>query len=219
MDKLSKVFGVSSYSPAVELDLNIDKIAEEAVKLCEPGKTFAVRTQRLDKTFNLTSQQVNELVGERIVKELGLKVRLKNPEQQVGIEIFKGKAYLFSETFKGPGGLPYGTAGAKAVALAEDDFGLLAAWMVMRRGLEISLVGKERPSMLKKWASGKKINWYPDKELFEAAELEKALALILPYMKTELEESFKYFGKGFPVFVPLSGFNRTEAEERMQKVL
>ncbi len=218
LEKLSKVFGVSSFSPAKEVDAELDEITEAAVRACEPGKTFAVRTQRLDKAFPLTSQQVNERVGAEIVKRLGLKVRLKNPEQQVNVEIFKGKAYVFTRTLKGPGGLPYGTAGGRAVALADDDLGLFAAWMIMRRGVETVLVGSANPAVLEEWSSGKGLK-HVQSGLFQAAEEENALAVVVPQTKEKIRDSFEYFGKGFPVFVPLSAFSEEEARKRMQKVL
>ena len=89
LDALSRVFGVASFSPAVQTALDMKELTEQALSFCVPKKTFAVRTQRIDKNFLLTSQQVNEQIGQAIVDEKKLKVNLSKPQQEIGIEILR----------------------------------------------------------------------------------------------------------------------------------
>ena len=60
--------------------------------------TFHVNTKRSDKSFFLTSPQVNHKVGEVIaLSNSNLSFQLKNPENVFGIEITKKAVYLFTD--------------------------------------------------------------------------------------------------------------------------
>jgi thiamine biosynthesis protein ThiI len=148
-EKLKNVFGIAFFSFAVETDAKIEKIKEKAFELLkgEKFKTFKIETQRSDKTFPLTSQEVNERVGEHILKKSKIKnqkskikVKLKNPDIICFIEIVEKKAFLYLEKIKGPGGLPISTGG-KAISLLSGGIDSpVAAFFVAKRGIEIIFV-------------------------------------------------------------------------------
>ncbi len=143
---LKNVFGISSLSFAVEIDRSIKKIEREALLLyrmrAQPGKTFRISTQRLDKRFHLTSQEVNALIGAFIVEQEHAQVNLDNPDIDIGVEIMHDAAYVFVGRTPGYGGLPVGVQGKVLVNL-EDRKSAVAAWMMLKRGCELMVCGDE----------------------------------------------------------------------------
>ena len=53
-------------------------------------KTFRISTKRQDKNFEFTSQEVNEIVGAKVVQKYGKKVRLNKPDLNIIIELVNG---------------------------------------------------------------------------------------------------------------------------------
>lgn len=136
---LAYVFGIVSFSPAVETEAEMEKIRQEAVKLYSKG-SFKVAAHRLEKLLG-TSIEMNTEIGAFIAENRNAKVDLKNPDVEIGIELFNGKAYVFNKTIKGPGGLPIGVTGKVAV-LVEDKNAVKAALLMMKRGCSVILVKK-----------------------------------------------------------------------------
>ena len=138
--RLSKVFGISSLSPAIEttsiLSDVIDKSLLVAGSALRQGNSFAVRCRRKgDHPY--TSLQVCREVGRRILEEFrerNLRVELENPDVELGIEIREDKAFIYMTRMEGAGGLPLGTQ-PKAVCLLSGGIDSpVACWLTMRRG-------------------------------------------------------------------------------------
>ncbi len=150
---LSKIPGVVSCSPAIEVPADMSAILDTALKEARrrlrPGMRFAVRAKR-HGDFPLTSQQINQIVGAGILKLLPkTKVDLEKPDLQIFIEIWENKAYVFSEIVDGPGGLPVGTQG-KALAWFEGKRAdTEAAALMFKRGCELELVIPHRKALKK----------------------------------------------------------------------
>lgn len=134
---LANVFGIISFSPATETDVKIEKIKEEAFKKYTKG-TFRVSCQRLDKSI-ANSLEMNRDIGQFIVDRTKAKVSLKNPDVDIGVELFNKKAYVFNKTIKGAGGLPVGVTGTVAL-LVEDKNAVKAGLLMMKRGCRLILV-------------------------------------------------------------------------------
>ncbi len=141
--KLSKVFGVSSLSPAVETTSKLDDIISTSLSLAfsrlRKGNSFAVKCRRIG-SHSYTSVNVCEEVGRRILtelSELNLKVDLKNPEVKLGIEIRDESAFLYTETIQGAGGLPLGTQPKVVCLLSGGIDSPVACWLAMKRGCPI----------------------------------------------------------------------------------
>jgi thiamine biosynthesis protein ThiI len=141
--KLSKVFGVSSLSPAIETTSKLDDIILTSLPLAHSrlhkGNSFAVKCRRIG-SHPYTSMKVCEEVGRRILNELselGLRVDLKNPEVRLGIEIRDESAFLYTDTIAGAGGLPLGTQPKVVCLLSGGIDSPVACWLAMRRGCPI----------------------------------------------------------------------------------
>jgi len=139
---LARVFGIQSLSvalpgPGDSLETIVDRGAEvfgEAVR----GKRFAVRARLVGKPKDLgfRSRDIEIALGAKL-RESALRVDLDEPEVTASIEVQAGRAYYFTETVAGDGGLPLGTEG-RALALVSGGFdSAVAAWQLMRRGLAL----------------------------------------------------------------------------------
>jgi thiamine biosynthesis protein ThiI len=158
---LKDVFGIASISPAVEVETDIERIKEAALKMFKKG-TFRISTQRLTKEFKLTSEKMNRELGEYIVKNGG-KVDLKNFDTEIAVEIYKNRAFVFTERIYGFGGLPIGSEG-KLAGIIFNKRGVEAAKMMMKRGVCIIGIGDEKfINQLNKWDYGCKTEIIPFK--------------------------------------------------------
>ncbi|MFH1834704.1 MAG: THUMP domain-containing protein [Methanobacteriota archaeon] len=140
--RVSRVFGVTSTSPALETEVDLDVIVDVALKYSENkvvrDSSFAVRAKKSGKQ-SFSTKDVEVVVGDAIRKASGARVDLTFPDTTVYIEVYGDKAFVFTDKLAGVGGLPYGTQG-RLLAQVNSERDLLAAWMLMRRGCEILLV-------------------------------------------------------------------------------
>ncbi|MFH0987257.1 MAG: THUMP domain-containing protein, partial [Candidatus Micrarchaeota archaeon] len=106
MKKLKRVFGIISFSPAEECGLSIEAIQRKVKKDFLPAvaksKSFALSTQRIDKTIKIRSDEVNKKIGQFVKDKTGVKVDLDNPDITLYIELYNDLAYLFTEKIRGP---------------------------------------------------------------------------------------------------------------------
>ncbi len=139
IDKLKNVFGLSVIHPAFEVKTDLDVIQKKILKIIklDKSRTFAVRARRVTKDFPLTSQQINEKIGDFVRKKTKAKVDLENPNVEINVEIIGKRTLLFTEKIRCLGGLPVGVSG-KVVCLTSGGIDSpVAAWMMLKRGCEI----------------------------------------------------------------------------------
>jgi len=143
LEPLARVFGLVSISPVQEVDPTLDEIVEAAVQESaaagvSPGVTFRVRTRRSDKAFPYTSPEINAIVGEAIVRELGGKVNLSDDaDVTVGVEVHRDVTFVYSRVIPGPGGLPLGVEGRVVALISGGIDSPVAAWLMMKRGCAV----------------------------------------------------------------------------------
>ncbi|HHN81075.1 MAG TPA: NUDIX domain-containing protein [Methanomicrobia archaeon] len=144
-DLLSRVFGVSSASPARELPLDLDVMKDEAKRLFRQHgpSSFRITTQRVTKKYPLTSQQINAAIGEAVY-DIGGTVDLKNCELDIRFEIIHDSSYVFTNVVRGVGGLPLGVQ-RTACAVIRTMRDIVAAWLFMRRGGMLELIVLDGP--------------------------------------------------------------------------
>jgi thiamine biosynthesis protein ThiI len=136
---LSRIFGIVSFSSAVETDATMEAISHSALQLVKnilsEEKSFAIRSTRVGN-HPFTSNDVAVRIGKDIVDATHAKVDLTSPDFELFIEIRDKKSFLFTEKIRGVGGLPLGTQG-RILTLVENPYSLLAAWFLMRRGCNV----------------------------------------------------------------------------------
>jgi thiamine biosynthesis protein ThiI len=144
--KLTRVFGISSVSPAIETSSRMEEILRKGVEIARktfPAKTsFAVRCRRTGK-HAYSSMDVCRKLGERILtslKDKNLRVNLKTPEQVINVEVRGERAFLFSQTLIGVGGFPLGSQPNLIGLLSGGIDSPVACWLVMKRGCPVTPV-------------------------------------------------------------------------------
>ena len=140
--RVTKVFGVHSVCPAVEMDKDsFDAICEQAVRMTEGlSGTFKVVARRSDKRYPLDSPAINSEMGGHILRaNKALSVDVKNPEHVMNVEI-RDKAYLYVKVVPAVGGMPVGTNGRATLLLSGGIDSPVAGWMIAKRGVRISAV-------------------------------------------------------------------------------
>jgi len=138
---LTKVFGISSVSPALETSSKLDEVIEKSLFLAgivlKEGDRFAVKCKRVGKQ-EYSSADVRKLLGQRVLDEFGeklnLKVDLGNPDVTLGVEIRDDQAFVHSQVIDAVGGMPLGTQ-PKLVGLFSGGIdSAVGLWLVMKRG-------------------------------------------------------------------------------------
>ncbi len=171
---LKTVFGISSISPAFKVELNFDKIKEQSLKLYSKG-SFRISSKRLNKKFNIGSEELNKSLGEFIIEKTKAKVNLIKPDCNVGVEIMD-RAYLFNERYECLGGLPVGVEGLVTLII-EDEKDLLAGILMMKRGCNLEVINKKNIdfSILEKYSYGNDIRVvnFPSKESLAVVKMDK----------------------------------------------
>ena len=214
----SRTFGLVSYSPAEEISSDLEEIKEKSRSFADGRKgTFAVRARRIgDQDYS--SMDVEEAVGSVILDENpDLDVDLDDPEHILYIEVRNNKAYLFTEKFEGPGGLPLSSQG-KAAAFVEDEKGFLAAWLMMKRGVRCYIYYTEEND----WVNRLK-KWDPNLKNFEIKERDR---LFYDEISEEIDgvvlgetlEDVSEVKSDKLIFRPLIGFSKDIIKEKINKI-
>jgi len=140
-EKVRKVFGVYSVSPAIEMEKDLDAICAQAAKMMLGKKgTFKVLCRRSDKHFPLNSQALAALAGEKILDaNPELTVDVHKPQTEMWIEI-RDHAYLCNSEIMAVGGLPMGTAGRALLLLSGGIDSPVAGYQIMRRGVNCQAI-------------------------------------------------------------------------------
>lgn len=140
---LEKIPGMYSFSLALKVEdaeiENILNISLEEVKK-EEGKTFKVYTRRIDKSYPYISDDINRQVAKKILSNTQLKVDVHHPDILLSIEIRDDGAYFFTKTIKAMGGLPVGSTGRALMMLSGGIDSPVAAYLLMKRGVEVSCI-------------------------------------------------------------------------------
>jgi tRNA uracil 4-sulfurtransferase len=145
-ERLARVFGIVSLSPARLAERELEALAAAAVDVTRtavarraPRKlSFKVETSRADKSFPLPSPEVSAEIGARIIDALGLPVDVHHPDLTVGVEIGAERSFAYAETIPGPGGLPTGSTGLCNLLLSGGIDSPVAGWLIGKRGCTLA---------------------------------------------------------------------------------
>jgi thiamine biosynthesis protein ThiI len=142
---VARCFGLQSISLVNERPWQtIDDVVEAGLTLHREavrGKRFAVRARRVGDRSRIRfhSQEVARKLGAAL-NEHAAGVDLSNPEVSVHVEVMPGRAYFFSESIPGSGGLPLGVEG-RGVSLVSGGFdSAVSSWLMLKRGVALDYV-------------------------------------------------------------------------------
>ena len=140
--RVTKVFGVHSVCPAVEMPKDdFDALCNQAVAMmADLSGTFRVTARRSDKNYFMDSPAINIEMGHRILTaNKNLSVDVKKPQHTMNVEI-RDMAYLYVKVIPAVGGMPVGTNGRATLLLSGGIDSPVAGWMIAKRGVHINAV-------------------------------------------------------------------------------
>lgn len=161
--RLQRVFGIVAINPAVKTALELPAMQEAAAAMvardgAEP-RTFRVSARRANKRFPHTSQELNQLVGAYVLRNVpDLRVDLTNPDVTVTVEVRDDAAYVYADQVDGPGGLPVGASSRALLLLSGGIDSPVAGWMAMKRGIELHAIHFHSPPFTSERAKEKVID-------------------------------------------------------------
>ena len=146
----SKVFGVVGYARAAVAEKDIGQIQKTAAEYLKDAwkdvKKFKVETKRSDKKFPYTSPEVSNLVGGFLLESYPhLQVDVHNPDNIVRVEVRESFAYINMDVKPGAGGIPVGTGGRVAILISGGLDSPVAAWMMAKRGVQLTAIHFSSP--------------------------------------------------------------------------
>ena len=147
MDKLQRVFGIHSISPAccVEKDWTVirDAAIAETKELAEgrDALTFKCFARRSDKRFPMTSEQLCRELGHELLEAYpNLSVDVHHPELSVTVEIRQQNAFVYTKEIPGAGGMPVGSNGKAMLLISGGIDSPVAGYMIAKRGVLLDAV-------------------------------------------------------------------------------
>ena len=144
--RLRMVFGIYSVSPVLQVEKNIESMAEAAyhtlLAALPQGGSFKVETRRADKTFPLTSPEISRQVASLMFSRLDERYRadMHNPERSIWLEVRAEGAFVYGEVLEGAGGLPVGTGGKALLLLSGGIDSPVAGWHLLKRGVSLEAI-------------------------------------------------------------------------------
>lgn len=140
--RLARTLGVANFAIARWLPLDaavLSQAVAEAVK-ARSFASFRISAKRNNKTFPLTSNQLNVELGSLVQRITGARVDLEHPEFTVYAEVIDRGILLSLDRQSGPGGLPAGVSGRVACLMSGGIDSPVAAYRMMKRGAYVVFV-------------------------------------------------------------------------------
>jgi thiamine biosynthesis protein ThiI len=146
MDRLKLVFGIQNFSPSIRVEKSFEATKQAAAQMVEEQvdhpMTFKIETRRADHHFEMDTFEMNNQLGGYLLNKFPdkLKVDVHHPDLTIRVEIRLNGIFLSSETIKGAGGLPVGTAGKGMMMMSGGIDSPVAAYLGMKRGVSMEMV-------------------------------------------------------------------------------
>ena len=141
--KLRYIPGITNYhliSYKIEKDIEQLKAAVKEFAALREFSSFRIETARHDKSFWLTSVELNALLGDLIKTEFKRKVKLSSPDLTIYIKVGREHIYIGGDRYEGQGGLPVGSTGRALCLLSGGIDSPVASYLAMKRGLKLRFI-------------------------------------------------------------------------------
>lgn len=143
VDCLSKIFGIVGFMPVVEQEsTEWNDLCDLAVRFVEESFadkdfTFKMFCKRGDKNYPKTSPEIAADLGGVLLDHFpSLSVDVHNPMKSITVEV-RNHAYIYSDGYKGIGGMPVGCQGKAMLLLSGGIDSPVAGYMIAKRGVSI----------------------------------------------------------------------------------
>jgi len=142
LQRVGGVFGVANFSIVERTSRDMDVLRERILHSLNGSRfeSFRIDTQRGDKTFPLTSPEINRQLGAAVKEKSGARVDLDNAEFTVTVEMLPRDAFFGFNKIAGAGGLPVGASGRVVVLISGGIDSPVAAYRMMQRGCRLIFV-------------------------------------------------------------------------------
>lgn len=138
METILGVPGVARVSCGFKCERDIgvmSSVACSALRESEPFETFKVAARRNHTDFPIKSPDMNQIIGEALCDAFpDKKVKMKEPDVTVGVEVVQNATYIYALSKRGIGGLPVGSSGKVVCLLSSGIDSPVALWRMARRG-------------------------------------------------------------------------------------
>lgn len=147
LDLVALTPGIRNFSLVHESSLELEAMQRTAVEAVQSaygqdvaGRPFRVSCRRGNKSYPMTSPELNYEIGGYLKHHLNLNVSLNDAEIDVRVEVGAKAAYIYTRKRVGIGGLPVGSSGRGVVLFSGGIDSPVAAYTMMKRGMEVILV-------------------------------------------------------------------------------
>lgn len=147
VEKLKKVFGIHGIVICHKVNTNIEDIKAKVLELLnkENFNTFKINTKRADKSFEIHSMELNNIIGGHVLKNMNCKVDVHTPDIIVTIEIRIEGTFIYTNEIKGIGGYPVGIQGKGMLMLSGGIDSPVAGYLSLKRGVDLECLYFESP--------------------------------------------------------------------------
>lgn len=146
VERVTKVFGVVSVSPAIRVENDMELIKETALEevraMLEENDftSFKVESRRSNKGFGFKSPEISRIVGGFINQSVEeLHVDVHTPDFMLNVEV-RNQTYIYCRVIPGFSGMPYGCAGKGMLLLSGGIDSPVAGWLMAKRGMALEAV-------------------------------------------------------------------------------
>ncbi|OIQ16119.1 MAG: tRNA 4-thiouridine(8) synthase ThiI [Bacteriovorax sp. MedPE-SWde] len=142
ISRLQDLPGLNSIQPVRRIELDLDKAVDMAIKelaLRTDAKTFKVKSKRINKKFEMKSQDMNRYIATGILKNTHLKVDVHTPDLLVDVKVMNDSILMSWERLKAVGGLPVGTSGSVVTMISGGFDSPVASYLMSKRGCKQTL--------------------------------------------------------------------------------
>jgi thiamine biosynthesis protein ThiI len=142
IERVGTVFGVANFSVVERTERDIEVLRRRILEASNGTRfaSFRVETQRGDKSFGLTSPEINRRLGAAVQQNSGARVDLENAEFTITVEILPNDAFFGFNKIPGAGGLPVGASGRVAALISGGFDSPVAAYRMMQRGCRVLFI-------------------------------------------------------------------------------
>lgn len=145
IQRLPKVFGIQSFSPVIEAELDLEAMKETAFRVVEKldrtGKTFKVSVKRPNKEFPHEKLEIMHEIGSHVLRNFPeLTVKMQHPDIELKVEIREEAVYMMAEVIPGAAGLPVGAGGKGLLMLSGGIDSPVAGYYMLKRGVRLELI-------------------------------------------------------------------------------
>ena len=143
--RLTYIYGIGAIQRCAVFPKDFDTAAKQAPDYLrdtlESVRTFKVESKRSDKTFPMTTPDIQRELGAVLLEAFPhLTVDVHEPDITVRLEIRDNGAYLSAERITGAGGMPVGSSGKALLMLSGGIDSPVSGCMMAKRGLIVDCI-------------------------------------------------------------------------------